>query len=189
MTYPRFEDLPVWKGAMELAVRIFDWIHEGALKSHPGLRDQLERAVISISNNIAEGYERGTHEELVTFLYYARGSAAETRSMLALLTGSRRWNENLELIEELSARSLEVSRQLGAWLDSLKNSASEGPRFQNDRTRQSANKHRRRAEFLAYLKRVQNKVPGATAPVDDARPAAPTETARPDVDRKKGDHK
>src|SRR6516165_7422564 len=66
MTYPRFEDLPVWKGAMELAVRIFDWIHEGALKSHPGLRDQLERAVISISNNIAEGYERGTHEELVT---------------------------------------------------------------------------------------------------------------------------
>ncbi len=57
----------------------------GAFGGHPGLRDQIERAVVSISNNIAEGHERGTSEELLTFLYYARGSLGEVRSMLMFL--------------------------------------------------------------------------------------------------------
>jgi four helix bundle protein len=50
-------------------------------RRHPGLRDQLERAALSISNNIAEGFERGTTNELLAFLYVARGSAGEVRSM------------------------------------------------------------------------------------------------------------
>jgi four helix bundle protein len=157
MTYQRFEDLPVWKAAVDLAVRVFDWINNGPLRSHPGLRDQLERAVISISNNIAEGYERGTHEELLTFLYYARGSAAEVRSMLRFLEQTSEWSKDSEIIKMLSSRALDVSRQLGAWLESLKNSGSQGPRYQNQRTRQSASSQRRRAEFLEYLHRVQTQ--------------------------------
>jgi hypothetical protein len=60
MKYERFEDLPVWKDAVELAVRIFDLAEDDAFKGKASLRDQLERAAVSVSNNIAEGFERGT---------------------------------------------------------------------------------------------------------------------------------
>ena len=46
------------------------------------VRDQLQRSALSISNNIAEGFERGTTADLVWYLYIARGSAGETRSGL-----------------------------------------------------------------------------------------------------------
>src|SRR5262245_3821434 len=85
MKYNRFEDLPVWRVAVELFLRI------DRISGHPGFvatgdkRDQLQRAGLSISNNIAEGFELGTTEQLITFLYYARGSAGETRSMLRIM--------------------------------------------------------------------------------------------------------
>ena len=85
MTYERFEDLPVWKAAIEFANRMFGLTEGPQFKGRFSLRDQIERATVSISNNIAEGFERGTTQELLTFLYIARGSAGEVRSMLCLL--------------------------------------------------------------------------------------------------------
>ena len=84
-TYERFEDLPVWKAAIELAEKIYALIEKPTFKRKYSLRDQIERAVISVSNNIAEGFERGTTQELLTFLYIARGSAGEVRSMLCFV--------------------------------------------------------------------------------------------------------
>ena len=74
MKYKRFEELPVWKSAIELAVRIYALTATQEFRSQRSLRDQLERAVVSISNNIAEGFERGTKQELLTFIYISRGS-------------------------------------------------------------------------------------------------------------------
>ncbi|HXM49861.1 MAG TPA: four helix bundle protein [Pyrinomonadaceae bacterium] len=85
MKYNRFEELPVWKAAIELAVGVFALTGKPTFKSYASLRNQLERAAVSISNNIAEGFERGTTPELLTFIYISRGSAGETRSMLCLL--------------------------------------------------------------------------------------------------------
>src|SRR5581483_5695504 len=82
MKYDRFEDLPVWKAAVELAVGIDRLVADRVLRSKGDLADQLQRATLSISNNIAEGFERGTTAELVYFLYIARGSAGEVRSSL-----------------------------------------------------------------------------------------------------------
>lgn len=82
MKYERFEDLPVWKAAVELARRAYV-LTRNRFFSQPGdLRDQLRRAALSVSNNIAEGFERGSTAELLAFLYIARGSAGEVRSML-----------------------------------------------------------------------------------------------------------
>jgi len=74
MKYSRFEDLPVWKAAIELALAIFEFA-EKAKEQFRGLGDtknQLERASLSISNNIAEGFERGTTVELIQYLYRQR---------------------------------------------------------------------------------------------------------------------
>lgn len=80
--YERFEDLPVWKAAMELAVAAYALTEHQALKATGDLRDQLRRAALSVSNNITEGFERGSTAELLMFLYIARGSAGEVRSMM-----------------------------------------------------------------------------------------------------------
>ena len=61
MRYKQFEDLPVWCKAVELAVRVHTLRSSGGLGGYVGLRDQMERAArFLISNNIAEGFERGT---------------------------------------------------------------------------------------------------------------------------------
>src|SRR4051812_6351234 len=120
MAYQRFEELPAWKSAIDLAVKVFGLTETGCLKGRGDLRDQLERAAPSISNNIAEGFERGSTDELIAFLYIARGSAGEVRSMLRLLEGlppPEAGDEVGRLIDSV----LSVSRQLGAWLESLKN--------------------------------------------------------------------
>jgi four helix bundle protein len=83
--YERFEDLPVWRAAINLAIETYALTGRPLFSGHFSLRDQIQRAAVSISNNIAEGFERGTTPELLTFLYIARGSAGEVRSMLCLL--------------------------------------------------------------------------------------------------------
>ena len=90
MQYKRFEDLPVWQEAIELTRLMYEFTALDMFRSHPGLRDQLERAALSVSNNISEGFERGSTSELLAFLYIARGSSGEVRSMMRIL---ERWKQ------------------------------------------------------------------------------------------------
>lgn len=85
MTYQRFEDLPVWQEAIRLAEYIYDLTEHTKFKASHSLCDQIERAALSVSNNLAEGFERGTTNELLAFLYIARGSPGEVRSMLCFM--------------------------------------------------------------------------------------------------------
>src|SRR5207245_5951423 len=85
MRYKRFEDLPVWNEAIELAAQIYALTAKAEFKSHWSLKDQIERAAVSVSNNFVESVDDGTNNELLAFLYIARGSAGEVRSMLCLL--------------------------------------------------------------------------------------------------------
>jgi four helix bundle protein len=73
--YIRFEELPVWQAGMELAEKVFRLTEHKAFNYKGDLRNQLQRAALSVCNNVAEGFERGTTQELLTFLYIARGSA------------------------------------------------------------------------------------------------------------------
>ena len=82
MKYERFEQLPVWQAGMTLAEGVFALTGRRAFARLGELKDQVRRAALSVSNNVAEGFERGTTAELLSFLYIARGSAGEVRSML-----------------------------------------------------------------------------------------------------------
>ncbi|MEK6321895.1 MAG: four helix bundle protein [Acidobacteriota bacterium] len=157
MKYKRFEDLPVWKAAIEFAVKVYALTAREEFKGHGSLRDQMERAAVSISNNISEGFERGTTQELLTFIYIARGSAGEARSMLCLLELLPHFANLKSEISGLKARALSISRQLGAWADSLQNSEIKGQRYLTDKTRRASQAAVEREEFLEELRRMQEE--------------------------------
>ena len=77
----KFEDLEVWKESMRLAAEIYRALN--ACRDY-GLRDQMQRAAVSIPSNIAEGYERNTNKDFVHFLYIAKGSCSELRTQIYL---------------------------------------------------------------------------------------------------------
>ena len=147
MTYKRFEDLPVWKEAMRLAHRVFDLTENPRFKISFSLRDQIERSVMSISDNVAEGFERGTANELLAFLYIARGSAGETRSKLCFMAERLRLADFKSEIAALKLLAESCSRQLRGWAESLQDSGIKGQRHLNRRTRE-ADEGRKRAAAL-----------------------------------------
>lgn len=113
------------------------------------LADQLQRASLSISNNIAEGFERGSTAELLAFLYYARGSAGEVRSMLAVIRRSSSLAPLAHAAGELQPRLESISRQIRGWTKSLQNSDIQGQRHLNDDSRHRYQLQQRRSAFLA----------------------------------------
>jgi len=136
MTYTSFEELPVWREAMRLAHAVYDMIEANEKRFSFSFRDQLERATMSVSNNVAEGFERGTTNELLSFIYIARGSAGEVRSMLCFLAGRPRLKDLKSQISSLKSLAVSCSRQLRGWADSLQNSPIKGQRHLNERARQ-----------------------------------------------------
>jgi len=150
-TYERFEDLPVWREAAKLYEAA-----DALLSAHlPGISrsfaDQLERAALSISNNIAEGFERGTTNELLMFLYIARGSAGETRSMLCLLERKPGLQHLKSQISDLKSSAESCSRQLRAWAEKLQNSDIPGTRYLNDNVRRQEQQKKRAADVQKRL--------------------------------------
>ena len=163
MRYKRFEDLPVWNSAIELAVEIYDLTEGAQFRRRYSLRDQIERAAVSVSNNIAEGFERGTNNELLSVLYIARGSAGEVRSMLCLLERLRTFADVASEIEKLKARAESCSRQLKGWTQSLQNSDYKGRRHVNQNTRRRDQAKLEREEFLKELADIQSRNKSATS--------------------------
>jgi len=151
MTYERFEDLPVWKSAISLAEKIYALTEKPPFRRKYSLRDQIERAALSISNNIAEGFERGTTQELLTFLYIARGSAGEVRSMLYFIEKLDAFQGLKFEISNLKSEVEGISRQIRAWADSLQNSKIKGQRYLNEKRRLIAKNRKEKEEFLNTL--------------------------------------
>ena len=77
-----FEQLECWKAAIQLYIFVHHLLENPKFKSEFSYKDQMKRAVLSISNNIAEGFERKTPKERTRYIIYANGSAAEVKSMI-----------------------------------------------------------------------------------------------------------
>jgi len=92
MIIKTFEEVIAWQKARTLYVDLYEQLKQTKDYFY---RDQLLRATLSISNNIAEGFDRGSARELRQFLIIARGSAAEVRSMLLIA-------EDLQLLSDAS---------------------------------------------------------------------------------------
>ena len=80
-----FEELEIWQKSIDLAIDFYTLIKTELLSKDYSLCDQIKRAVISVSNNIAEGFEYGSNKQFIKFLFIAKGSLGELRSMVILL--------------------------------------------------------------------------------------------------------
>ncbi len=116
--YERFEDLPVWKLAKDLAVEIYQLTKGDKFRRDYGLVDQIRRAAISVSSNIAEGFERGSRKEFIQFLYIAKGSLGEIRSQLQVCFELGYVNK--DKLNALLSRTYDLSNQVGAFISSIK---------------------------------------------------------------------
>ena len=154
MKYSRFEELPVWRDAMDLCEHVFALARDTAFGRKGDLPSQLQRAALSISNNIAEGFERGTTQELLTFLYIARGSAGEVRSMLLLADRLPDMGHLKSEISDLRSAAESISRQLRAWAESLQNGEIRGQRYLTQQSRRNAEQKKRTEVFLDRLDRM-----------------------------------
>ncbi len=150
-TYERFEDLPVWNEAIHLAEACEEFILNAKDLITWSKRDQIDRASLSVSNNIAEGFERGTTNELLSFIYIARGSAGEVRSMLCYFERRPALKNFKSQISNLKSIAESCSRQLRAWAESLQNSDIQGQRYLNRHVRQAQEGKKRAAAFQKKL--------------------------------------
>jgi four helix bundle protein len=151
MTYARFEEIPAWQEAIRLAEGVYDMTESNNWPGSRSLQDQLERAALSVSNNIAEGFERGTTNELLAFLYIARGSAGEVRSMLCFLERRPAFSNFKFQISNLKLLAESCSRQLRGWADYLQNSEIKGQRHLTEKSRQQYDSKRQAEEFKQEL--------------------------------------
>src|SRR5437016_4849265 len=135
--YQTFEELPVWQEAARLYNRVLDLLEEPNLPLSPGFRNQLDRASLSVSNNIAEGFERVTTNELLSFLAIARGSGGEVRSMMAVVKDRPKLKPYIQNLLTIRALAESCARQLTGWTGAIENSPIKGKRHMTNKAQES----------------------------------------------------
>jgi four helix bundle protein len=95
MKIKRFEDIIAWQKAKELSVQVYGLFENS---KDFGFKDQIQRASVSVMNNIAEGFERRGNKEFRHFLYIAKGSCGEVRSMLYLAKELIKYQKRILLV-------------------------------------------------------------------------------------------
>ena len=96
MKYKSFEDMQVWKDALGLAVRVFEWSESLPKKEDYGLTSQVRISALSVSANIAKGFGRHHVADRRNFYYNAHGSLCETRNHLVYAQRVKYLDEDLE---------------------------------------------------------------------------------------------
>lgn len=114
MKIDRFEDIISWQKAKSLSVQLYQHFQH---HKDFAFKDQLLRAGISVMNNIAEGFERQTNKEFRQFLFIAKGSCGEVRSMLIL--GNELGKISAETFEELYKETMEISKLISGLIKKL----------------------------------------------------------------------
>lgn len=112
-----FEEFEVHKKGVVLTKQIFKILNKSSIEREFGFKDQIKRAVISITNNIAEGSEYNNNKQFIRFLKIAKGSCAEVRNMLILAKELEFCSQ--EEIQESLQLSVEISQNISKFIKYL----------------------------------------------------------------------
>lgn len=118
MGIERFEDIEAWKAARELSQEVYKITAQGQFTRDHGLRDQIQRAAVSIMANIAEGFDGRSNREFIQFLGYAFRSATEVQSHLYVALDQGYIDE--EQFDELYHQALRVKKLINGFIRYLK---------------------------------------------------------------------
>lgn len=121
-----FEEMDSWKQARSISKRIGFLVKDGRFENSFRFVGQLEAAIGSVMDNIAEGFERGSRAEFIQFLGYAKGSCGEVRSQLYRAYDWHYLKD--EEFEQLKSDILHVSSMLQTLITYLQKSKVAGPR-------------------------------------------------------------
>ena len=125
--FQKFEDILAWQKARELTREVYAHSKTGAFGKDFGLRDQIQRASVSIMGNVAEGYDRGGDKEFIQFLSVSKGSCGEVKSHLYVALDQQYINSTQ--FNQLYNSADEVGRLLGGFMAYLKQSDMRGRKF------------------------------------------------------------
>ncbi|MBU1916819.1 MAG: four helix bundle protein [bacterium] len=125
--FERFEDIESWKKARELNKKIYELTNTERFNKDFGFKDQIRRASLSISSNIAEGFERGGDKEFFQCLSIAKGSCGEVRSQLYLAYDIKYVSK--EEAEMLLEEASEISKMINGLMKYLRSSEFTGKKY------------------------------------------------------------
>ncbi|MBI4094628.1 MAG: four helix bundle protein [Candidatus Liptonbacteria bacterium] len=125
-TIEKFEDLICWQKSRELVKEVYRALKDS--KDY-GFRDQIQRAAVSVMSNIAEGFERGTAQEFLNYLFIAKGSAGEVRSQLYVALDNQYLN--IGTFKSLHGLAVECSRLLQSFIERVKGGSRRGLQFKH----------------------------------------------------------
>lgn len=118
MKIQKFEDLKVWQDARVFVNEIYRLTSNDKFRMDFGFKDQIQRASVSIMNNIAEGFERDNNKEFIKFLIYSKSSAGEVRSLIYLAFDLKyiSHEEFIKIIEH----SIDIIKQISKFISYLR---------------------------------------------------------------------
>ncbi len=114
MKFEKFEDIIVWRKSQELALTVYKVFDK---QKDFSFVNQIQRAAVSISNNIAEGYERKSNNEFKYFLFISKGSNGEVRNMLYIAKSLNYISE--QDFQKLYILTLEIGKMISGLIKTL----------------------------------------------------------------------
>jgi four helix bundle protein len=116
-TFKRFEDIQAWQKARQVTRMVYETTAKDRFAKDFGLRDQIQRAAVSIMANIAEGLGRRSDKEFANFLNMAHGSVAEVQSHLYVALDlnyidQNSFTEMYDLLDEISRMTIALAQHL-----------------------------------------------------------------------------
>ncbi len=126
----RFEELAFWQQARELTRLIYGLTAKNGFVKDYGLKDQIQRAAVSVMSNIAEGFSRGSNVEFLRFLFIAKGSLSEVQSQLYVALDLAYISQ--DEFRQVYAKADQVAKTMNAFIQAVKRTGKAGLKARKD---------------------------------------------------------